>query len=95
MNDIFSFEGFILNESKKTKTVSRVHIKPGKMHQLLNIPENERIEDHFNNGKHLAMTLVKALGGDQRKAAGMLAWVANIQKGHNIFDQALAALKEF
>lgn len=95
MSDIFYFDKFILNESKKAKTISRVHIKPGKMHQLLNIPENERIEDHFNNGKHLAMTLVKALGGDQRKAAGMLAWVANIQRGHNIFDQALSALKEF
>lgn len=95
MSDILKFEQFILNESKKTKTISRVHIKPGKMHQLLGIPDNEQIQDHFNNGKHLAMALVKALGGDQRKAAGMLAWVANIQKGHNIFDEALSSLKEF
>jgi|688.fasta_scaffold1015375_2 hypothetical protein len=95
MDKIFSFQGFILNESKKDKTLSRIDIKPGKMHVLLNIPEKERIEDHFNSGKHLAMSLVKALGGDQRKAAGMLAWTANIQKGHNIFDEALSALKEF
>jgi ABC-type uncharacterized transport system YnjBCD ATPase subunit len=95
MSDILSFQNFILNESKQDKTLSRIHIKPGRMHKLLNIPENERIEDHFNDGKHLAMALVKALKGDQRKAAGMLAWVANIQKGHNIFDKALASLKEF
>lgn len=95
MSDILSFQNFILNESKKNKTLSKIHIKPGKMHKLLNIPENERIEDHFSDGKHLAMALVRALKGDQRKAAGMLAWVANIQKGHNIFDQALSALKEF
>jgi hypothetical protein len=95
MEDIFSFQDFILNESKKSRTISRIDIKPGKMHKLLNIPEGERIEDHFNNGKHLAMSLVKALGGDQRKAAGMLAWVANIQKGPSIFDEALSSLKEF
>lgn len=95
MSDIFKFDQFILNEAKNSKTLSRIHIKPGKMHILLGIPEKERIEDHFNNGKHLAMSLVKALGGDQRKAAGMLAWVANIQKGHNIFVDALSSLKEF
>lgn len=95
MGDIFSFQDFILNESKKGKPLSRIHIKPGRMHKLLNIPEGESIEDHFNNGKHLALALVKALKGDQRKAAGMLAWSANIQKGGSIFDEALSALKEF
>jgi hypothetical protein len=95
MSDIFRFDQFILNEAKNSKTLSRIHIKPGKMHKLLGIPEKERIEDHFNDGKHLAMALVKALGGDQRKASGMLAWVANIQKGPSIFDKALSSLKEF
>lgn len=88
-----SFQSFILNEAKKT--VSKVHIKPGKMHKLLNIPADEKIEDHYKNGLALAKALVKALGGDQKKAAGMLAWAANIRKEHQIFDDALSALKEF
>jgi hypothetical protein len=43
----------------------------------------------------LAKALVKALNGDQKKAAGMLAWSANIRKEHGIFDEALSALKKF
>lgn len=88
-----SFQSFILNEAKKT--VSKVHVKPGKMHKLLNIPADEKIEDYYKNGLVLAKALVKALGGDQKKAAGMLAWAANIRKEHQIFDDALSALKEF
>ncbi len=88
-----SFQSFILNEAKKT--VSKVHVKPGKMHKLLNIPSDQKIEDHYKNGLELAKALVKALNGNQQKAAGMLAWAANIRKEHQIFDDALSALKEF
>lgn len=88
-----SFQSFILNEAKKT--VSKVHVKPGKMHKLLNIPADQKIEDHYKNGLELAKALVKALNGNQQKAAGMLAWAANIRKEHQIFDDALSALKEF
>lgn len=88
-----SFQSFILNEAKKT--VSKVHVKPGKMHKLLNIPAEQKIEDHYKNGLELAKALVKALNGNQQKAAGMLAWAANIRKEHQIFDDALSALKEF
>ena len=93
MKPIMSFESFILNEAKQT--VSRVEVKPGKMHKLLGIPAGEKIQDHFKDGLKLAKALVEALDGDQRKAAGMLAWAANIQKEHTIFDSALSALKEF
>jgi hypothetical protein len=93
MEPIMSFQSFILNESRKT--VSKVHVKPGKMHKVLNIPADVKIQDHFKNGMELAKALVKALGGDQKKAAGMLAWAANIRKEHQIFGDALSALKEF
>lgn len=93
MEPIMSFQSFILNEAKKT--VSKVHVKPGKMHKLLNIPADQKIEDHYKNGLELAKALVKALNGNQQKAAGMLAWAANIRKEHQIFDDALSALKEF
>jgi hypothetical protein len=93
MNQVLKFEQFILNESKKT--VSKVKIREGKMHKVLGIPANEKIEDHYKTGISLAKALVKALKGDQKKAAGMLAWAANIRKEGDIFDKALSALKQF
>jgi hypothetical protein len=93
MKPIMSFDTYFLNEAKKT--VSKVEVKPGKMHKLLNIPADEKIQDHFKNGMELAKALVKALNGNQKKAAGMLAWSANIRKEHGIFDEALSALKKF
>lgn len=92
MGNILNYEDYLLNESKKT--VSKVNIKEGKMHRLLGVPSGEKIEDHYKTGMELAKALVKAVKGDQRKAAGMLAWAANIQKRGDIFDDALSALKK-
>lgn len=92
MKNVLDFESFVMNEAKKT--VSKVGIRKGKMHQVLGIPSGEKIEDHYKTGLSLAKALVKALKGDQRKAAGMLAWAANIRKEGDIFDNALAALKK-
>ena len=92
MKNVLDFEGFMMNEAKKT--VSKVGIRKGKMHQVLGIPAEEKIEDHYKTGLSLAKALVKALKGDQQKAAGMLAWAANIRNEGDIFDNALAALKK-
>ena len=92
MNGILKFEDYLLNEAKKT--VSKVNIKEGKMHKLLGVPAGEKIEDHYKTGMSLAKALVKALDGDQKKAAGMLAWAANIQKRGDIYDNALSSLKK-
>lgn len=92
MKNVLNFESFVMNEAKKT--VSKVGIRKGKMHQVLGIPSGEKIEDHYKTGLSLAKALVKALKGDQQKAAGMLAWAANIRKEGDIFDNALAALKK-
>lgn len=92
MKNVLDFESFVMNEAKKT--VSKVGIRKGKMHQVLGIPSGEKIEDHYKTGLSLAKALVKALKGDQQKAAGMLAWAANIRKEGDIFDNALAALKK-
>lgn len=93
MSSVLKFEQFILNEAKKT--VSKVNIREGKMHKVLGIPAGEKIEDHYKSGMALAKALVKALNGDQKKAAGMLAWAANIRKEGDIFDKALSSLKQF
>jgi len=92
MGNVLKFEDYVLNEAKKT--VSKVNVKEGKMHKLLGVPSGEKIEDHYKTGMELAKALVKALKGDQKKAAGMLAWAANIQKRGDIFDNALASLKK-
>lgn len=64
------------------------------MHKVLGIPAGDKIEDHYKTGMALAKALVKALDGNQKKAAGMLAWAANVRKEGDIFDDALSALKK-
>lgn len=92
MGNVLKFEDYLLNEAKKT--VSKVKIEEDKMHKVLGVPSGDKIEDHYKTGMELAKALVKALKGDQKKAAGMLAWAANIQKRGDIFDDALSSLKK-
>lgn len=91
MKHFQTFESFI-NEAKQ---LSDVKIKKGKMHKLLGVPDDKEITDEYTSGEKLAKDLVKALGGDQQEAAGMLAYAANINPANNVFDDALSALKDF
>ena len=84
-------ESYIKEADKWAKDVKP---EKGKMHKVLGIPEDDKIEDHYSSGKDLASALVKAVKGDKKKAAGMLAFAANVKGGtRDIFDKALVALK--
>ena len=73
--------------------VAGVHPKKGKMHQLLGIPDDKEISDVYSSGKSLAQALIKATS-DKGKAAHMLAFAANVSSRHDIFDDALSAIKD-
>lgn len=78
-----------LNESKKL--ISDVASpKKNKMHDVLGINKDTKISDVYTSGKKLAEDLVTKVG--KKKATGMLAFVANINKEEDIFDRALRAL---
>lgn len=86
--------GVCLEAQKKliSKQAGKVH--KGKMHKLLNVPEGEKVTDHFKSGKALANALLKACGGDRKEATGMLAFAANLDKSDNVLDAALHHMKE-
>ena len=74
--------------------LSDVKVEKGKMHKLLGLKDDEKVTDVYKSGEDLAKDLVKALKGDQKEAAGMLAYAANIDSQNNVLDDALAALKD-
>ena len=78
-----------LDEASKKKTISKVKIKPGKMHKLLDIPEDKTIIDVYKSPKKLVDDLMKATDNDYKKVKGMIAFAANIHKGHELFKKAL------
>lgn len=63
----------------------------GKMHRLLDIPEDEEVTDHYDSGEQLAKDLVDEVGQDE--ASSMLAFAANLS-GEQIFQDALEYIKE-
>lgn len=104
MQNLNSFSNFIqdLNESKKSIDTSGV--KKGLMHELLGIPEGEKIADVYKSGKKLAEDLVAALRKKeivpekdiQAKAAQMLVFAGNWPKTdskNSVFDVAARHVK--
>jgi hypothetical protein len=75
------------------KFVQAAKPKKGKMHELLGIPQDEEVKDHFKSGKALAIKLLAAVDGDKKKASSMLAIPANANPSHDIFDEARTYLK--
>lgn len=82
---------FLTQVDEGKKTFAKVHPKKGKMHKVLGIPEDKEIKSVYTSGKKLAADLVAKVG--KKKAEGMLAFAANVNKADNIFDKALRALK--
>lgn len=81
-------EGFTsITEAKKW--AADIDVKEGKMTKLLNIPKGKKITDVYTSGKKLAEDLLKAVGGDRKKASSMLAFAANVDKTNNVLDTAL------
>jgi len=86
----------ILNESK-TKWITVVKVKGGKMRKALDIPEGKNISDIYKNTESDAKRLVDDLSKkikNKRELTSMIAFVANINKGVSVFDRALSYLKE-
>jgi hypothetical protein len=88
------FEQFINEQESVDERLSDVKVEKGKMHKLLGLKDDEKITDVYTSGEELAKDLVKALKGDQKEAAGMLAYAANIDSQSNVLDDALSVLKE-
>lgn len=70
-----------------------VDVEEGKMHDLLNIPSGQKISDVYTDPEALADDLVNATG-NEKEAASMLAFVANINSEEDIFDEALSVIGE-
>ena len=81
-------------EKYLNERLSDVKPKEGEMHKLLGIDPDDTIIDKYSSGKKLAADLLKAVNGDKKKAASMLAYAANIDSNNNVLDDALAAIKE-
>jgi len=92
MKHLKSFN-WMVNETKQ-KWAADVDIKKGKMHTLLDLPEDKKITDVYTSGEQLAEDLLKATDNDYKKVAGMLAFPANTNSDHDIFDIALSKVKK-
>jgi len=99
MRNLTDYSEFVdgLNESKNPIDISGV--RKNLMHELLNIPEDQKIGSVYKSGKKLAEDLVAALKREkvvpekdiQAKAAQMLVFVGNWPKTdskNSIFDVA-------
>lgn len=87
---VMLFEEYLI---EKEKWAQDVNVEKGKMKSLLGLKPDEKVTDKYSSGEQLAKDLVKALNGDQKKAAGMLAFAANVDKTNNVLDSALKYLK--
>ena len=104
MKNISEYSEFvgIINEAKKSIDTSGV--RKNRMHELLQIPEGEKISSVYKSGKKLAEDLVHALEQKdvvpkkdiQAKAAQMLAFAGNWPKTdakNSVFDVAARHVK--
>lgn len=82
---ILKFDQFV------NERLSNVEVKKGKMHDVLGIPKDKKVSDIYTSGEELAKDLVAKVG--KREATGMLAFVANINSEHDIYDIALSHIK--
>jgi len=97
MDNLKLYENFQqeLNEAKVAK---------GLMHQLLGIPDSEKISTKYKSGEDLARDLLNAIKKKKivpakdvrKKATSMLAFAANWpSEGKNtVIDRALSAIKK-
>ena len=63
------------------------------MHQILDVPEGEKISSKYSSGEKLAKALMSKVG-NEKEVTGMLAFAANISSEKDIFDSALSFMKQ-
>jgi hypothetical protein len=83
-------ETYLLENEKFAKKAAP---KRGKMKKILDIPEDEKVSDHYKSGKALANALMGKLN-NQKEVTGMLAFAANVNKEEDVFDKALSYMKK-
>ena len=81
----------MLTEEKKW--AGKVKVKKGKMHKLLNIPDDKKVTDVYTSGEKLAKALMAKVK-DEKEVTGMLAFAANVDKTDNVLDKALRYMKK-
>ncbi|MFW5847320.1 MAG: hypothetical protein ACOCVF_00175 [bacterium] len=64
----------------------KADVDKGKMHKVLNVPQDKDVEDEYSSGEQLAKDLIDKVGREE--AAGMINFAANINSEHNIYDDA-------
>ncbi len=84
--------GETVAEAREKDWVSKVKREAGHMKEVLGIPEDEDIVDHYKDHRKLVRDLLKKVS--YKEAVGMLAFAANVNPEHNIYDQALKYIKE-
>ncbi len=82
-----------LNEKRKlNESITNAAPSKNKMHQVLGIPDGDKIIDHYSSGSALAKALASKIG--KAGASRMLNYAANINKDSNpIFRSAAEAIK--
>jgi hypothetical protein len=104
MENLSSYGDFVQNLNEAKKDIDTSGIRKNLMHELLNIPEGEKIADVYKSGKKLAEDLVAALKREkvvpekdiQAKAAQMLVFAGNWPKTdakNSVFDVAARHVK--
>lgn len=82
----------IVFESEDKDSIVDAEVKQGRMHKILNVPADKKIQDVYDSGESLANALTKKVGHSD--AMKMLNYAANIRTSHDIFDAARNYLKE-
>jgi len=104
MENLSPYRNFVQNLNESKKGIDTSGIRKNLMHELLDIPEGEKISDVYKSGKKLAEDLVNALERKnivskneiQAKAAQMLVFAGNWPKTdskNSIFDVAARHVK--
>lgn len=78
---------------EKEKWAKDVKVKKGKMHKLLNIPDDKEVSDVYTSGEKLAKALMAKVK-NEKEVTGMLAYPANTNPKDNVFDKALRYMKK-
>lgn len=67
-------------------------VEAGRMHDVLGIPEDEKVSDVYKSGESLAKDLEAQVGRED--AMKMLVFAGNMNKGDDVFDKAREYLKK-
>jgi hypothetical protein len=77
---------------KEAEQLSDVDVEEGKMHRLLDVPEGKDIKDGYSPEEAVDTLVDKT--GDEKEAAGMINYAANINPENDFFQDMQDHLAE-